>query len=331
MDFKMTPSKSTVAVDIKTELVDRCSDVLVMLGINPMAMSTKIVCPISKHETPWPSFSVNPVTNRYYCSECEKRGASLEDLVIKMGRAANYKAACTFLRAGLGLLKNLAPIEQMFENPNLIAALGSDPAFDEEGATEDELRHPDSCEQEAELQELLRDCRSGVWSSYAAKLKISPIGAMQSSRGSLVVPARKPSGYIYGVLEIDVSGKRTIHNGQNLDGAATVLGDRQQADTIIFVRDWESQVAIYNLSGGRCVVAYHEAKNLLAAALEFVTEDVKTIWLFKSSKDDMHEVAGLKEWTKTQEINFKIIDTGGEALIDAYRKAVGGKSVSNNQ
>jgi hypothetical protein len=325
MEFKMTPSKSTVAVDIKTELIDRCPDVLVMLGINPMAMSTKIVCPISPHETPWPTFSVNPLTNRYYCSVCEKRGGSLEDLVIKTGRAATYKGACTFLRAGLGLLKNVRPLEQMFENPDPIDALGSEPALDEDGVDDDELRHPDSCEQEAELEEILRDCTTGGWSPYAAKLKIAPHGAMLSPRGSLVVAVRKPSGYIHGVLEIEANGQRTIHNGVNLDGAATVLGDRYQADIMFFVRDWESQVVMFNLSGGRCIVAYHEPKNLLASAYDFVTDRVKTIWLYKSNKDDAHEIAGLKEWAQTQTINLQVIDTGHESLIDAYRRAMGRK------
>ena len=52
MDYKMTPRQTAHVVDIKTELADRCADVLLLLGINPMAMSTQIDCPISKHERP---------------------------------------------------------------------------------------------------------------------------------------------------------------------------------------------------------------------------------------------------------------------------------------
>lgn len=332
MDFKMTPtqSKSNGGVDIKTELVDRCSDVLLMLGINPMAMSTKIGCPISAHEPMWPTFRVNPATNRYYCSVCEPRGGSLEDLVIKTGKANNYKHACSFIRAGLGLLSKHVPLEDMFSQPDPISALGRDIQLELEDEAYEEVQLEKS-EQEAELDNILRGCSTVGWSPYAAKLKIAPLGAMLSSTGTLVIPARNQSGYLHGVLEIEPSGRRTVHNCQNLQGAGIIVGELHNADILVFVRDWESQVAAYMFSGGRCTIAYLTKFNLVAAAQNFVSERVKELWLFKCDKDDANEVEALMVWAQSRGLNVQMIDTKSEPLIEKYRRAISGKSVGNHQ
>ena len=323
-------------VDIKTELAGRCSDVLLMLGINPLAMASQITCPIDAHQPRWPSFRVNPVTNRYYCSVCEPKGASFVDLVIKMNRASNFKEACQYLRLGLGLLTQHEPsaphqpLEHMCDMPDPIAALGIESLFDD-AEVGNEAHHPDRCDDEDELNELLKDSKEASWSQYTSVLKIAPLGAMALPGGSLAVPVRSNMGYLYGVLEIAPNGLRTVHNRKNLNGAATVLGELNGSEILAFVRDWESQVAIHNFSGGRCTIAYHEPTNMMDAVQDFVGENVKEIWLFKCDKDDDQEVNRLKDWTQSQAINLQILDTKNEALIERYRKAVSGKQVSKSQ
>ena len=323
MDYKMTPRQTAHVVDIKTELADRCGDVLLLLGINPMAMSTQIDCPISKHERPWPTFRVNPVTNRYYCSVCEPRGGSLADLVMKTGRAPRYKDACMFLRVGLGLLRKPEQIEALYELPDPIAQMMDEIQSSEE-ITYDEL-HPDSSEQGAELEALMEGAEEAGRSPYLAKMKIAPLGAMCSHDGNLLVPIKRKSGYLHGVLEITPEGTQTIHNSKNLQGAATVLGRPVRGQMMAFVRDWESQIAIYMISGGQCTIAYHEPTNLPASVQEFIEEGVNEICLFKSDEDDEEAVKQLEILMGDWGVTLRVIDTKSETMSARYLRALSKK------
>ena len=89
--------------DIKRQLVGRCPEVLAILGINPLAMSYGIDCPVNEHHKGLASFQVDPIANRYYCTYCKPRGASLVDLVIDLEKASTFSEATSFLRKNLCL------------------------------------------------------------------------------------------------------------------------------------------------------------------------------------------------------------------------------------
>ena len=107
--------KKKSQTDIKDELQGRTHEVLMVLGVNPIAMSTQIPCPLAIHHEGRPSFMVNPQKNRYYCTECTPRGASLIDLVIGLGMANNFNEAARYLRFKLMRDQYLAEYLKRFE------------------------------------------------------------------------------------------------------------------------------------------------------------------------------------------------------------------------
>jgi len=102
-------------VDIKEEIKGKAHIVLPFLKINPLALNTQVPCPLGPHHEGRPSFRINSVEGRFYCTICRPRGASLVDLIIELGEAKDFQDAASFLRDALTNEERLDQLRKLFE------------------------------------------------------------------------------------------------------------------------------------------------------------------------------------------------------------------------
>lgn len=265
--------------DIKRQLNGRCPEVLALLGINPLAMSYGVDCPVNEHHRGLASFQVDSIANRYYCTYCKPRGASLVDLVIDLEKASTFAEATSFLRKNLGLESQ----------PYILGDDSEEGFFDEE-------HEVDSVEKS--LVQMIGMTKPAGYSKYCLKRRIPPLGANVTTAGDLYIQIRDNELMLKGILEIDQRGERLIHKDEPLNGSAIALGPVNDAPFIGFTLDWESAVALYITTGGMPCLAYLEPSNLLDCVDMFITDSTNGIFIFGSPQDSIEMMDCAKDYVE---------------------------------
>lgn len=263
--------------DIKRQLVGRCPEVLALLGINPLAMSFGVDCPVNEHHRGLASFQVDPVANRYYCTYCKPRGASLVDLVMDLEKASTFAEATSFLRRNLCLESK----------PYFLGTEAEEGFID----SEDEVEVVDKS-----IVQMIAMTKPAGHSKYCLKRRIPPLGANITTAGNLYIQIRDNELLLRGILEIDPQGARLIHKDEPLNGSAIALGPVNDAPLIALTLDWESAVALYIMTGGMPCLAYLEQSNLLDCVDMFITDSTKGIFIFGTPQDSIEMIDSAKDY-----------------------------------
>lgn len=308
--------------DIKTQLEGRCPDVLQLLGINPMAMATQIICPVSEHHAGRPSFRVNPGTNRYFCAHCQPKGASLVDLVMALGRAGSFPEAADYLRTNLSIgtkpltLNAGSEISVPIQKFHVVA-----PTAMEDRSHDEYVEEIPAFERQMET--MLAAAKPPAVVQHCFQRRIAPLGAVQADDGSLLVPARDHAGFVCGLMRITADGQKTLLSDGRLMGAGATLGPVHDAPVVGFTLDWESQVAVHMSMGGMAVVAYIDPDNALLAVDEFVGPKTKEIWVFAGPKDDSELRSEITRYGLVNRLRVRWFDTPEPDYSIAFAKALG--------
>lgn len=285
--------------DIKRQLLGRCPEVLAILGINPLAMSYGIDCPVNEHHRGLASFQVDPVANRYYCTYCKPRGASLVDLVMDLEKASTFAEATSFLRRNLGLESQ----------PYLLGAEADECYVD----TEDEVEVVDKS-----LVQMIGMTKPAGHSKYCLRRRIPPLGANITTAGDLYIQIRDNELLLRGILEIDPQGARLIHKDEPLNGSAIALGPVNDAPFFALTLEWESSVALYIVTGGMPCLAYLEPTNLLDCVDMFITENTKGIFIFCTPQDSIEMIDSAKDYIESLGKKFHIYKTKNHDYCEEY-------------
>ena len=308
--------------DIKTQIEGRCPEVLQLLGINPMAMATQIICPVSEHHAGRPSFRVNPGTNRYFCAHCQPKGASLVDLVMALGKAGSFPEAADYLRTHLSIGTKPLTLNAGSEIPAPIQKIH----VVAQTALEDQIQdeYVDEIPAfERQMEAMLAAARPPAVVQHCFQRRIAPLGAVQTDDGSLLVPARDHAGFLCALMRITSGGQKTLLSEGRLMGAGATLGPVHDAPVVGFTLDWESQVALHLSMGGMAVVAYLDPDNALLAVDEFVGPQTKEIWVFASPKDDSELRSELTRYGLVNRLRVRWFDTLEPDYSIAFAKALG--------
>lgn len=308
--------------DIKTQLEGRCPDVLQLLGINPMAMATQIICPVSEHHAGRPSFRVNPGTNRYFCAHCQPKGASLVDLVIAIGKAGSFPEAADYLRSKLSIGTKPLSSNAGSEIPVTIqkVSLVARTALDDQIHDGDEEEIPAF---ERQMEAMLAAARPPAVIQHCLQRRIAPLGAVQADEGNLLVPARDHAGFLCALMRITSGGQKTLLSEGRLMGAGATLGCVHDAPVLGFTLDWESQVALHMSMGGMAVIAYLDPDNALLAVDEFVGPLTKEVWVFAGPKDDSELRSEITRYGLVNRLRVRWFDTPEPDYSIAFAKALG--------
>jgi hypothetical protein len=234
-------------------------------------------CPVNEHQRGLASFQVDPIANRYYCTYCKPRGASLLDLVIDLKKAATFAEATSYLRKSLGLETQPYAFEIDAENGAL--------------DTEDEVD-----EVEKSLVQMLGMTKPAGYTKYCSKRKIPPLGANVTTDGNLYVPVRDCDLILRGILEIDVDGARLVHIDEPLNGSSIAIGHFTEAPVIGFTLEWESAVALHIITGGMPCLAYLDPSNLLDSVDMFISENTRGICIFATPHDSIEMIDLTREY-----------------------------------
>ncbi len=309
-------------VGIKTQIEGRCPEVLQLLGINPMAMATQIICPVSEHHAGRPSFRVNPGTNRYFCAHCQPKGASLVDLVMALGKAGSFPEAADYLRTNLSIGTEPLPqhtgseISVPIQKFSVVAQTALEDQIHEEFVGEIPAF-------ERQMEAMLAAARRPAVVQHCFQRRIAPLGAVQADDGSLLVPARDHAGFLCGLMRITADGQKTLLSDGRLMGAGATLGLVHDAPVVGFTLDWESQVAVHMSMGGMAVVAYIDPDNALLAVDEFVGPKTKEIWVFAGPKDDSELRSEITRYGLVNRLRVRWFDTPEPDYSIAFAKALG--------
>jgi phage/plasmid primase-like uncharacterized protein len=319
----MSQSKTTRQFeDIKAQIEGRCSEVLQLLGINPMAMATQIVCPIAEHHAGRPSFRVNPGTNRYFCAHCQPKGASLVDLVIALGHAGTFPEAADYLRSKLSISPKAANMCSMSEIPAAIqrADVVVQASLEDQTSDADEEEIPVF---ERRLEAMLKAGSTPAVVHHCFQRRIAPLGAVQADDGSLLVPARDHAGVLCGLMRITADGQKSVLSDGRLMGAGATLGRVNDSPVVGFTLDWESQVVLHMSLGGMAVVAYLDPENALLAIDEFVSPRTTQIWVFAGPKDSPELRSEITRYGLVQRLRVRWFSTQESDYSIAFAKTLG--------
>ncbi len=289
--------------DIKRQLTGRAPEILALLGINPLAMTFGVDCPVNDHYAGLASFKVDSVANRYYCTCCKPSGASLVDLVIELEKASTFKDAVVFLRKNLGI-----------EDESHMLTTNSSATTDELGQNGEVVSKT--------LVQMLCMTRPAGFSKYCFKRKIPPLGANITVDGNLYIPIRDSELLLKGILEIDLHGARLIHKDEPLAGSSIALGTFIDAPYLALTLEWESAAALYVMTGGMPCIAYVDPTNLIDCINMFVTESTKVIFLFTTPHDHLEIVDEAKECIESLGKNIRIQQTRDNDYCESYTNAV---------
>jgi hypothetical protein len=287
--------------DIKRQLSGRCPEVLALLEINPLAMSFGIDCPVNEHHKGLASFKVDEVANRYYCTYCKPRGASLLDLVIDLEKASTFAEATAYLRKNLGLESQPYMIDD-------------DGTFDD---AQDEVQ-----EVEKSLIQMLGMSKPAGYTKYCLKRKIPPLGANITTSGNLYVPIRDDELKLRGILEIDAQGARLIHKDEPLQGSAVAIGPFNDAPIIAVTLEWESAVALHVVTGGMPCLAYLDPSNLLDCVDMFISEKTRGIIVFSTPYDSLEMIDLARDHIEGLDREFHLRKTLASDYCEVYTNAL---------
>jgi len=310
-------------LDIKAQIEGRCSEILLLLGINPMAMTTQISCPIAEHHAGRVSFRVNPVTNRYFCAHCQPKGASLVDLVIQLGKAGSFAAAADYLRAGLNIKVQEPPLQALGQMPDPLEQYNSKTRDDHPvqiavGDDEDDVPLF-----ERQITAMLAAASPANLHPYCLHRRLAPLGARATEGGNLLVPAHDHAGNLCALLQISPQGKHLVLSDGRLMGAASILGMLKGARVIAVTLDWESQVVLHMVYGGMPCIGYLEPDNALLAVDEFLTSHTKELWVFSGPRDVPELQAEMTIYAQDNSLKLKWFSTREADYSIAYAKKLG--------
>jgi hypothetical protein len=310
-------------LDIKAQIEGRCSEILLLLGINPLAMATQITCPVAEHHAGRVSFRVNPVTNRYFCAHCQPKGASLVDLVIQLGKAGSFAAAADYLRAGLDIKPQKTPLQALGDMPDPLAHFITKNHGDYSEQTDDGDPESDIPLFEQKITAMLDAANPANLHPYSLHRRFAPLGARATDGGNLLIPARDHAGNLCALLQISLQGKHLVVSDGRLMGAASTLGQFKDARVIAATLDWESQVVLHTVYGGMPIIGYLTPDNALLAVDEFLTSATKEIWVFAGPSDVPELQAGMTLYANDNDLKLKWFSTKEPDFSIAYAKKLG--------
>ena len=289
--------------DIKRQLTGRAPEILALLGINPLAMTFGVDCPVNDHYAGLASFKVDSVANRYYCTCCKPSGASLVDLVIELEKASTFKDAVVFLRKNLGI-----------EDESHMLTTNSSATTDELGQNGEVVSKT--------LVQMLCMTRPAGFSKYCFKRKIPPLGANITVDGNLYIPIRDSELLLKGILEIDLHGARLIHKDEPLAGSAIALGTFTDAPYLVLTLDWESASALYVMTGGMPCLAYLDPSNLLDCVDMFISEKTRGIIVFSTPYDSLEMIDLARDHIEGLDREFHLRKTLASDYCEVYTNAL---------